>query len=262
MRFSEDSPDVKNQFVDCSSEDFESNYPSLGSSIDDIFENADRWRNEVPDCTVGLLLNNPHNPSGSLCPKHEILPLLEEFSLVVIDEAFMDFLPLDKQQSVIDAVQRHPNLVILRSLTKFYSLPGLRLGYAIAHPARLQCWQQWRDPWSVNALAAAVGEVVVQDVEFQQKTWNWLATSKPQLYKGLADLPGLHPLPGAANFLLVQSDYSVTALQTELLNQHHILIRDCLSFPELSDRYFRVAVRTEEENQHLLTGLAAILAKM
>jgi histidinol-phosphate/aromatic aminotransferase/cobyric acid decarboxylase-like protein len=176
-----------------------------------------------------------------------------------VDEAFMDFLPPDQQQSVIDLVLEQPNLVVLRSLTKFYSLPGLRLGYAIAHPDRLRRWQEWRDPWSVNALAAAAGAVMVQDTAFQQQTWKWLATAKPQLFQGLADLPGLQPSPGAANFLLVKSDRSVVQLQTALLTRHQILIRDCLSFPSLGDRYFRVAIRTEAENQRLLDGLSEIL---
>jgi len=150
-------------------------------------------------------------------------------------------------------------LVILRSLTKFYSLPGLRLGYAIAHPDRLQRWQQWRDPWTVNTLAAAAGAAVLTDTEFQQQTWTWLKTARTQLFDGLKYLPGLAPYPSAANFLLVRCDRSSVALQQQLLQQHQILIRDCLSFPELGDRYFRVAVRRPEENQRLLDGLAAIL---
>lgn len=205
--------------------------------------------------TRGLLLNNPHNPTGQLFSRDEIAPYLEQFALVVVDEAFMDFLPPGEQQSLIDWVPEHPNLVILRSLTKFYSLPGLRLGYAIAHPDRLQRWQHWRDPWSVNALAAAVGEVVVQDTAFQQQTWEWLAAARPLLSEGLMAISGLNPHPGSANFLLVQSQRSVVDLQAELLKRHRVLIRDCISFPELGDRYFRVAVRSEAENQRLLDGL-------
>ncbi|NEQ25525.1 MAG: aminotransferase class I/II-fold pyridoxal phosphate-dependent enzyme, partial [Microcoleus sp. SIO2G3] len=187
----------------------------------------------------------------------EILPLLEQFALVVIDEAFMDFLPPAAQHSLIDRVADFPNLVILRSLTKFYSLPGLRLGYAIAHPDRLKRWQQWRDPWTVNSLAAVAGAAVLSDTQFQQQTWNWLEAARSQLYDGLRQL-GLRPYPSAANFLLVQCDSSVE-LQRQLLQQHRILIRDCLSFAELGDRFFRVAVRTKAENQRLLDGLAAIL---
>lgn len=208
----------------------------------------------------GLLLNNPHNPTGKLALKADIKSYLAEFGLVVVDEAFMDFLPPQQQPSLIPAVPDYPNLVILRSLTKFYSLPGLRLGYAIAHPARLRRWQQWRDPWCVNTLAAAAGEVALQERDFQQRTWDWLPPAREKLRQGLASLPGLQPLPSAANFLLVRTETASSQLQIALLLGHRLLIRDCLSFPELGDAYFRVAVRTEGENQCLLEGLAATLS--
>ncbi len=217
-------------------------------------------RSLPPSSACGLLLNNPHNPTGRLFAKADIRACLEQFALVVVDEAFMDFLP-GEAESVVDLVGDYPNLVVVRSLTKFYSLPGLRLGYAIAHPDCLHRWQHWRDPWSVNALAAAVGEVVIRDVEFQHQTWDWLRVEKPALWAGLAKISGLHPALGSANFLLVGSQVSVTQVHLELLKQHRILIRDCLSFAELGDRYFRVAVRTASENQRLLAGLQDVLGR-
>jgi L-threonine-O-3-phosphate decarboxylase len=213
----------------------------------------------APPPASGLLLNNPHNPTGQLFPIESILPLLEQFALVVVDEAFMDFLPPSQQQSLMAYMDEYPHLVILRSLTKFYSLPGLRLGYAIAHPDRLQRWQQWRDPWSVNVLAEVAAIAVLQDATFQQQTYEWLAETRSPLYAGLSALPGLHPLDGVANYFLVKSDHSVMELQRALLQKHQILIRDCMSFAELGDRYFRVAVRTTAENQRLLNGLADVL---
>ncbi|NEQ07322.1 MAG: threonine-phosphate decarboxylase [Moorea sp. SIO4E2] len=207
----------------------------------------------------GLLLNTPHNPTGQLFSSKAIQPYLKQFALVVVDEAFMDFLPPEQEQSLIPLIGDYPNLVILRSLTKFYSLPGLRLGYGIAHPERLQRWQKWRDPWPINTLAAAAAAAVVQDRAFQQQTWDWLAPARRQLFQGLAKLPGLQPYPSAANFLLVHSEKSTSQIQAQLLQHHRILIRDCLSFPELGDRFFRVAVRTQADNQRLLTALDAIL---
>ncbi|MFP4124259.1 MAG: threonine-phosphate decarboxylase CobD [Coleofasciculus sp.] len=212
-----------------------------------------------PGKRQGLLLNNPHNPTGQLFDQASLLPYLEQFALVVVDEAFMDFLPPDQQQSLIRWVQDYPNLVILRSLTKFYSLPGLRLGYAIAHPERLKRWQKWRDPWSVNVLAVAAAIAVVQDQAFQQQTWDWLPAARSHLFQGLSSLPGLHPYPSAANFLLVQSEHSCSQLQEHLLKHHRILIRDCLSFPELGDGYFRVAIRTQADNQRLLDALKIVI---
>jgi histidinol-phosphate/aromatic aminotransferase/cobyric acid decarboxylase-like protein len=207
----------------------------------------------------GLLLNNPHNPTGLLFGREAILPYVKQFGMVVVDEAFMDFLPPWEQETLIDAVEEFPNLVILRSLTKFYSLPGLRLGCAIAHPDILRRWQLLRDPWPVNALAAAAAAAVVRDTVFERQTWDWLPVARFELFEGLANLPGLQPIAGAANFLLVESSMSVSLIQKSLLERHRILIRDCLSFPELGDRFFRVAVRSRAENLRLIAGLAEVI---
>lgn len=211
------------------------------------------------DADRGLLLNNPHNPTGLLFGREAIRPYLEQLPLVVVDEAFMDFLPPSEQETLIDAVEEFPNLVILRSLTKFYSLPGLRMGCAIAHPDRLRRWQLQRDPWPVNTLAAAATAAVLRDTVFEQKTWDWLPVARQELFEGLANLPGLRPFPGAANFLLVESSISVSLVQKSLLERHRILIRDCLSFPELGDRFFRVAVRSRADNLRLIAGLSEVL---
>ncbi|PSN17686.1 threonine-phosphate decarboxylase [filamentous cyanobacterium CCP5] len=209
---------------------------------------------------AGLLLNNPHNPTGRLFSKSSLLPLLDQFDLVVVDEAFMDFLPANQQESLVGQVSSHPNLVVLRSLTKFYSLPGLRLGYAVGSPERLERWRRWRDPWPVNSLAVSAAVAALADTAFQQHTWDWLAATRPALYTGLQSIAQLDPLPGVANFFLVCCDRPVPLLQAALLKHHRILIRDCLSFPELGDRYFRIAVKTEAENQQLLAALAVEMA--
>jgi L-threonine-O-3-phosphate decarboxylase len=209
-----------------------------------------------------LLLNNPHNPTGLLFAREAIRPYLEQLGMVVIDEAFMDFLPPAEQQSSIAQVEEFRNLVILRSLTKFYSLPGLRMGCAIGHPDILRRWQLLRDPWPVNALAAAAAAAVVRDAAFERQTWDWLPVARQELFEGLADLPGLLPMAGAANFLLVESSLSVAAIQKSLLQQHRILIRDCLSFPELGDRFFRVAVRERADNLRLIAGLADVCCQL
>lgn len=203
----------------------------------------------------GLVLNSPHNPTGYLLHRDTIGQCLEQFGLVIVDEAFMDFVRPEHQQSVDQWVETHPNLIILRSLTKFYSLPGLRIGYAIAHPDRLQRWQAWRDPWPVNALAEAAAIAVLADQEFQQQTWDWLDQARSQLFQALSRQAGLTPLPSAANFLLVRAQQSVMQLQEQLLKQSQILIRDCMSYPVLGDAYFRVAVRTEAENERLVDGI-------
>jgi L-threonine-O-3-phosphate decarboxylase len=209
---------------------------------------------------VGLLLTNPHNPTGWLWSRQSLEPLLQQCQLLILDEAFMDFLPPDQQQSLVRHVQDYKNLVILRSLTKFYSLAGLRLGYAIAHPQHLERWQQWRDPWTVNSLAAAVGTILPTDRAFQEQTWAWLPIARQELAEGMQALPGMQPYPSAANFLLIRCNrLPVPQLQQALLRQFRIYIRDCLSFSGLGDRFFRIAVRGSADNQRLLAALAHLL---
>lgn len=206
----------------------------------------------------GLLLNNPHNPTGKLIRKEDILDYLDRFNLVVIDEAFMDFLPPDQDQSCLDLIETYPNLIVLRSLTKFYSLPGLRLGCVMAHPDRIQKWQTWRDPWSVNCLAVAAGIAIVQDREFQQRTWAWLEPNRSDLSTRISHMTGFVTLPSSANFLLVKTVIAGSQLQQYLLKKHKILIRDCLSFPELGEQYIRLAVLTKSDHNVLLDSLESL----
>lgn len=220
-------------------------------------ETAHPWPDPEVAC---LLINNPHNPTGRLFSAASLEPLLDRFALVVVDEAFMDFLPPDRQQSLIGHLDRYPNLVVLRSLTKFYTLPGLRIGYALGHPDRLRRWQGWRDPWPVNVLAAAAAIAAVQDTAFQARTWQWLPPTRGELLTGLEAIAGLDPLAGAANYLLVKTALPAPIVQDRLLKGHRVLIRDCLSFAELGDHYFRVAVRSSAENERLLTALNEAVA--
>lgn len=231
------------------------------------FFNESNWAETLLEQSVdlkqcGLLLNNPHNPTGVLFEREHIQSVLSRLGLVIVDEAFMDFLPPERSQSVIDWVSKFENLVVIRSLTKFYSMPGLRLGYAIAPPKTLNRWQTWRDPWSVNTLAISAGIAALPDTAFQQRTWDWLSAANKQLYEGLSAISGLSPAPGCVNFLLVGCEKSVVALQAALLKRHRIYIRDCMSFEGLGDRYFRVAVKTQEENLRLVRAIADVLPEL
>jgi L-threonine-O-3-phosphate decarboxylase len=205
-----------------------------------------------------LLINNPHNPTGRLWRKDTLMPYLHKFSLVIVDEAFMDFLAPDEQESLIEVVKDYDNLIILRSLTKFYSLPGLRIGYGISNDERIKRWQKWREPWSVNSLAVLAGIASLRDTNFQEKTWKWLKPTRALLTKELAKIEGLKPCQSSANFVLVETEIPSTILQLKLLKQEQVLIRDCISFPELGEKYFRIAVKKDEENQRLISGLRKI----
>jgi L-threonine-O-3-phosphate decarboxylase len=217
---------------------------------------------DLPDLPggMGLILNNPHNPSGKFFARKQLESILEDYDLVLVDEAFLDFVPgrkTEETESFIPLVAQYPNLVVLRSLTKFYSLAGIRLGYAIAHPDRLARWKAWRDPWTVNALAQRLGTLVLAKDDFRVKTLDWLQEERAFLSKSIANIEGLTPLPSAVNFLLIHSDSSIHSMQEKLLKKAHILIRHCGSFELLGDAYFRVSVRNRAHNLQLIDALKA-----
>jgi L-threonine-O-3-phosphate decarboxylase len=212
---------------------------------------------EIPPNSA-LLLNNPHNPSGTLWQTDTLLPLLDRFALVVVDESFMDF--VSPSQSLIPWVEKYDNLVVISSLTKFYSLPGLRLGYCVAQPDRLARWQSWRDPWVVNRMAEVAGIAALNDQEFIDRTWAWYNSCQPALFANLQQIPNLTVYPSAANFFLLRTVQPFPTVQAELLKQFQIFARDCLSFPELGMHYGRVALKSEVDNQKLLVALNKVCA--
>lgn len=204
-----------------------------------------------------LWITNPHNPTGQLWRRDSLEPLLHAHDLVVVDEAFLPLVPDGEAHSLIPLAPRFGNLVVIRSLTKLFAMAGLRLGYAIAAPARLERWSRWRDPWPVNGLAVQGGLAVVADQLWQQRVWRWLAREGPWLAQHLnRQCPSLHVHPGAANYRLLSCGHSLIPLQQSLAQQG-ILVRDCRSFVGLDDRWLRIAVGRRCHNRRLVAAMAA-----
>jgi histidinol-phosphate/aromatic aminotransferase/cobyric acid decarboxylase-like protein len=227
-----------------------------------------RWSGPFPQpfaaptaAAAVLWITNPHNPTGQLWSRESLVPLLERFALVIVDEAFLPLVPGGEAQSLLPWVGRCPGLVVIRSLTKLAAIPGLRLGYALADPTRLARWAAWRDPWPVNGLATAAGVALMADRAWDQRVQGWLAREGPWLAGELAQLPGLVPMASAANFLLVRGERagqpcSLNGLRLALEQRHRILVRDCRSFTGLGESWLRLAVLDRRGNRRLLGALA------
>jgi histidinol-phosphate/aromatic aminotransferase/cobyric acid decarboxylase-like protein len=227
-----------------------------------------RWSGPFPqpfaaptEAAAVLWITNPHNPTGQLWSRESLVPLLERFALVIVDEAFLPLVPGGEAQSLLPWVGRCPGLVVIRSLTKLAAIPGLRLGYALADPTRLARWAAWRDPWPVNGLAAAAGVALMADRAWDQRVQGWLAQEGPWLAGELAQLPDLVPMASAANFLLVRGERagqpcSLNGLRLALEQRHRILVRDCRSFTGLGESWLRLAVLDRCGNKRLLGALA------
>ncbi|HRZ86759.1 MAG TPA: threonine-phosphate decarboxylase CobD [bacterium] len=203
-----------------------------------------------------VFLCNPNNPTGNLLAASRRLPAWR-CGLTVVDEAFIDFLPDEKEHTFVNEAAGDRGLVVVRSFTKFFALPGLRLGCIIGHTDTIRRLAAHQHPWSVNALAQAAGEAVIDDDEYREMAVAAVEKERSYLFRALSRIDGIRPFPSAANFILVKIERKgITAerLRDRLLRAG-ILIRDCGNFRGLDNRYFRVAVRTRRENRALICEL-------
>ncbi len=214
-----------------------------------------------PDTDL-VLFANPANPTGigiDALVVERIARAVREQALLVVDEAFADFCP---RRSVIDRVSRHENLYVFRSLTKFYAIPGLRSGYLAGPPRGISRLAAEHPPWSISTVALAASRACLAEKEYRGRTDLCIADWRGKLREGLGSL-GFTVFPGEANYLLSRLEKkgrSVSDLAAGL-RRKGILIRECRDFHGLDERYFRVAVRTGEENQRLLHAIRELLSR-
>lgn len=195
-----------------------------------------------------VFLCNPNNPIGDTLPRDEILRIAARVggsgATLIVDEAFADFAP---EASVADMAGGR--LLVVRSFTKFFAVPGLRLGALVASDAeRARIFQP---SWSVNAIAAAAGAAAAVDRGFAERSRIESARERERLLGCLRRLPGLEPFPSKVNFLLVRGPEGIV----ERLAQRKVLVRGCEPFAGLGPEYFRIAVRSRAESERLLSVL-------
>ena len=205
--------------------------------------------------TGTVLLNNPHNPSGALLEAREVLRIAEAAETLIVDEAFIDYAA---HASVVREASVRRGLIVIRSLTKFYGCPALRVGYAVAHPDTIRKIQGLLPTWPVTQLALDALAEAVTDCEYAEASLRENAVERERLTALLTGL-GLVVFPSVANFLLLELGEqmaSSSALRSRLIANHRILIRNCDSYEGLAQgRYVRVAVRSAADNERLIRAL-------
>ncbi len=209
-----------------------------------------------------VFIGNPNNPTGTLLTVGQMEKILfaaaRTGTIVVVDESFMDFIPSDREYTCRPLLKQFDNLVVLHSLTKFYAIPGLRLGFALTQPALTSRLHAAKDPWNVNSLAQAAGVAALTDKEYQGQSRDIVQYEKDALYAGLQSIPGAAPLPPAVNYILIRIEQTAARV-CQVMAEKNILIRDCSNYPGLSPYYIRVAVKLSEQNKKLLTYLEQVL---
>jgi threonine-phosphate decarboxylase len=205
-------------------------------------------------------LCNPNNPTGRLVKKQAVLEIADSARqtgcYLVVDEAFIDFC---SDGSVVKEVERNPSLIVLRSLTKFYALSGLRIGYGVAHPAVAAGIKAFKEPWTVSSLAQEVGVSVLEDEIYQKTSLAAMAKEKAFMEAGFRRI-GIDFVPSSANYYLLRLEKDAPQA-VSALEQTGILVRDCSNFKGLGNRYIRVAVRSRRENRILLKEMARICGR-
>jgi len=228
--------------------------PSEGFSFDPaaLAERLD------PACEM-VLLANPGNPSGVPIEPQALREFAERLAgraTLVVDEAFVDFCP---DYSLLQTVSDCDNLYVLRSMTKFYAIPGLRVGYLAGPAAGVARLRDAQEPWTVGAPALHAALACLADDTYRRTTLRLIPRLRRQLASGLRRL-GLEVFDSAANYLLCRLPFASSAQSlASLLQLQGILVRPCNDFAPLDDRYLRLAVRSGAENRLLLRHLGALL---
>ncbi len=198
---------------------------------------------------------NPGNPSGAVLPRQGVLTLAslakKNNCVLVVDEAFMDFCP---EHSVLG--EQGDYLVVLRSLTKFYALAGLRIGFANLPQGLMRKVMKHKEPWSVNVLAERAALAVLAETGFVRRSRYYVRRERGLLERKLEAL-GFFVYPSEANYLLIETSKAVQLVKG--LYKRGILVRDCSDFQGLGKEHLRVAVRTRKENSILLAAMEEIL---
>jgi threonine-phosphate decarboxylase len=219
------------------------------------------WKNGL------IFLCNPNNPTGTLWPKERLMELLaragEHQVTVAVDEAYLDFVPDPERHSLAGQVRDFNNLMVLRSLTKSFALPGLRIGYLASGAETVAALAEGQPPWSLNALAAGLGPWLLKQPGYLAESRRELGKLRQGLLEGLRSVPGLRVHPSQANFFLCEltdGDLAVQELASRLGGQG-ILVRTCGDFTGLATgRFFRVAVRSWHENERLIGAMKGLFA--
>jgi adenosylcobyric acid synthase len=212
-----------------------------------------------------VVLGHPNNPCGNRITGLKEVICDPRFSHIawIVDEAFIECVADHESASLLGSLEQHPNVLLLRAQTKSWAVPGLRLGFvATANEAWMENMRAMQAPWSLSGVAEAwaLRNLTPENHASMLASLRPLPAIRRALSESLETLPGLHPYPSDANFLLVQTRNASAAQLEEALGRDGILIRVCRGFEGLDEQsHFRVAVRTESENAQLLDGLRRAL---
>ena len=236
---------------------------------DDFKLNIHNLKNELEKKYDLLIMCNPNNPTGKFLKLDETEEILKECNKyntkLFIDEAFIDFLKDGIKESIINTKEDKQNLFVTRAFTKFFAMPGLRLGYGIYFDKKLEKRiSEKKEPWSVNNIAEMAGLTVLDDTKYIEETLKWIAEEKTYVYEKLNEINGIKPYKTEVNFITVkiEDNFILKGLNVKILRgkmiEKGILIRDASNFKFLDERFFRLAIKNRKNNDRVIETLKKI----
>ena len=236
---------------------------------DDFKLNIENLKNELENKYDLLIICNPNNPTGKFLKLSETEQILKECNKyntkLFIDEAFIDFLKDGMKESIINTKENKQNLFVARAFTKFFAIPGLRLGYGIYFDKKLEKRiSEKKEPWSVNNIAEMAGLTVLDDTKYIEETLKWIAEEKTYVYEKLNEISGIKPYKTEVNFITVkiEDNFILKGLNVKILRgkmiEKGILIRDASNFKFLDERFFRLAIKNRKNNDRVIETLKKI----
>lgn len=211
-----------------------------------------------------VLLCNPNNPTGKFIPLEDfkkIVTVIEKKGIqLFVDEAFIEFVESWKKKTV--ALLKSKSVFILRALTKFFAIPGLRLGYGMTWNADLfSRMQEEKEPWSVNVFANLAGLTMLEDEEYIRKTEDWIREEKKYFHQELSKISEIKVYETETNFILLQLLSKEAREFQAAMIEKGILVRDASNFPFLNEYYIRLAIKDRVSNQKVIKAIQEILKK-
>lgn len=210
----------------------------------------------VANDTRVVFIANPNNPTGTFVPYDEIAAFLKAVPncIVVLDEAYNEYLPPELRVDTAKWVKRHPNLIVTRTFSKAYGLAGLRVGYAMANPSVADLMNRVRQPFNVNSIALTAAAAALDDMEFVARSYAENRSGMKRIEEGAREL-GLEYIPSYGNFITIRVGKAAEIFKRLL--KRGVIVRPVAGY-ELPE-HLRVSIGTPEENERFLAALAASL---
>lgn len=210
-----------------------------------------------------VFLCHPNSPTGRACGHDDLRALFRAAertrSWVILDESFIEYCG---ELTCVPYLRSSSRLIILRSFTKFYGLPGLRIGYSLSSSSVAALLKRFLPPWSVSAVAQRAAEAAIMDERHARRSLRYIEKERARLALRLSSLEGVTVVPSSANFLLIELPAPLRARAiTADLRRQAMLVRDCSSVEGCTSRMIRIAVRASRDNDRLISALARLLRR-